>query len=88
MPKIDDKKAMDLGAQLLLEFIIVMIFSVIVVYQYNESVQKEEKKDAGRKNEFNEVMENIRQIELLSKNNQKYIDELNSLLNAIRPLVI
>ena len=87
VPKIDDKIAMDLGAQLLLEFIVIIIFSVIVIYQYNESVQKEEKKDAKRKKESNEVIENIKQIELVAQNNQKHIDALNILLNAIRPLV-
>ena len=87
VPKIDDKKAMDLGAQLLLEFIVIIIFSVIVIYQYNESVQKEEKKDVKRHKESNEVIENIKQIELVAQNNQKHIDALNILLNAIRPLV-
>ena len=87
VPKIDDKKAMDLGAQLLLEVIVIIIFSVIVIYQYNESVEKEEKKDEKRKEHFKEVEENINEIEQAVNDSNSQIKEVQNLLNSIRPLV-
>ena len=87
VPKIDDKKAMDLGAQLLLEVIVIIIFSVIVIYQYNESVEKEEKKDEKRKDHIKEVEENIKEIEHAVNDNKRQITALHNLLNSIRPLV-
>ena len=87
VPKIDDKKAMDLGAQLLLEVIVIIIFSVIVIYQYNESVEKEEKKDEKRKEHVKEVEENIKEIEHAVNDNKTQITALHNLLNSIRPLV-
>ena len=87
VPKIDDKKAMDLGAQLLLEVIVIIIFSVIVIYQYNESVEKEEKKDEKRKEHVKEVEENIKEIKHAVNDNKTQITALHNLLNSIRPLV-
>lgn len=87
VPKIDDKKAMDLGAQLLLEIIVLIIFSLIVIYQYNESVEKEEKKETKRKNDIEELTKDINQIECAINKNKTHMTELNILLDSIRPLV-
>ena len=87
VPKIDDQKAIDLGAQLLLEIIVLIIFSLIVIYQYNESVEKEEKKDLKRKKDLEEVTENINQIEFNVNKNKTHINELNMILSSIRTLV-
>ena len=87
VPKIDDQKAIDLGAQLLLELIVLIIFSLIVIYQYNESVEKEEKKDLKRKKDLEEVTENINQIESSVNKNKTHINEINMILSSIRPLV-
>ena len=87
VPKIDDKKAMDLGAQLLLEIIVLIIFSLIVIYQYNESVEKEEKKETKRKKDMEELTKDINQIECAINKNKTHMTELNTLLDSIRPLV-
>ena len=87
VPKIDDKKAMDLGAQLLLEIIVLIIFSLIVIYQYNESVEKEEKKETKRKNDIEELTKDINQIECAINKNKTHMTELNMLLDSMRPLV-
>ena len=52
VPPIEDKKAAELGSQLILEFIVILIFSAIVVFEYNRTLQKEEKKDDKRKQDF------------------------------------
>ena len=87
VPKIDDKKAMDLGAQLLLEIIVLIIFSLIVIYQYNESVEKEEKKDTKRKKDLEDVTKDVNQIESIINKNKTQMTELNILLDSMRPLV-
>ena len=87
VPKIDDKKAMDLGAQLLLEIIVLIIFSLIVIYQYNESVEKEEKKETKRKKDMEELTKDINQIECAINKNKTHMTELYKLLDSIRPLV-
>ena len=87
MPKIDDKKAIELGSQLLLEFLVVLIFSAIVTYEYNKSLHKEEEKERKRKQDFNIIKDSIENLDMVVKKQSLQTEKLALFLNDIRIIV-
>ena len=86
-PKLDDKKAIELGAQLILEFIIVVVFSVITIYEHNRSSEKEEEKRKQRDLHNKEVNDRIKYLECALQKQSAQLKNVAYLLNAMREAV-
>ena len=84
VPPIEDKKAAEMGSQLILEFIVILIFSAIVVFEYNRTLQKEEKKDNKRKQDFNEIQSTIEELEKTIELQSTQLETLSKLLSCIK----
>ena len=84
IPPIEDKKAAEMGSQIILEFIVILIFSAIVVFEYNRTLQKEEKKDEKRKQDFDEIQSTIETLEKIVELQSTQLDTLGKLLNSIK----
>jgi len=84
IPPIEDKKAAEMGSQIILEFIVILIFSAIVVFEYNRTLQKEEKKDNKRKQDFNEIRSTIEQLEKTLELQSTQLETLSKLLSGIK----
>ena len=84
VPPIEDKKAAELGSQLILEFIVILIFSAIVVFEYNRTLQKEEKKDDKRKQDFNEIRSTIEQLEKTLESQSTKLETVSKLMSGIK----
>ena len=84
VPPIEDKKAAELGSQLILEFIVILIFSAIVVFEYNRTLQKEEKKDDKRKQDFNEIRSTIEQLEKTLESQSTQLETVSKLMSGIK----
>ena len=84
IPPIEDKKAAEMGSQIILEFIVILIFSAIVVFEYNRTLQKEEKKDNKRKQDFDEIRSAIEQLEKTLELQSTQLDVLGKLLRGIQ----
>ena len=87
MPKIDEKKAVDLGSQLILEFVVLLIFSAIVIYEYNKSSLKEQEKERKRKDEFNEIKDSLEDIQSVVDKQSMQVIKLGYFLKSIQDLV-
>ena len=84
IPPIEDKKAAEMGSQIILEFIVILIFSAIVVFEYNRTLQKEEKKDNKRKQDFDEIQSAIAQLEKTLELQSTQLGAVGKLLNGIK----
>merc|ERR1712141_748000 len=84
VPKLDEKKAIETGAQLLSEFILVAVASAIVIYEYNRSAQKEEEKQYKIEQEKREMQDRIQDLEFTVEKQSTQLKELTRLAIAIR----
>ena len=71
-------------SQIILEFIVIVIFSAIVVFEYNRTLQKEEKKDNKRKQDFNDIRSTIEQLEKTLELQSTQLETLSKLLSGIK----
>jgi len=84
VPKMDDKKAIETGAQLLSEFILIAIGSAIVIWEYNRQSNKEEAKAEAVEKEKAEQKSQITDLEFTVARQSVQIKELTRLTIAIR----
>ena len=84
IPPIEDKKAAEMGSQIILEFIVILIFSAIVVFEYNRTLHKEEKKDNKRKQDFNEIRSTIEQLEKNLELQSTQLETLSKLMSRMK----
>jgi len=84
VPKLDEKKAIETGAQLLSEFILVVIASGIIVIEYTRQSEKDEVKKQAVEQEKAEVRDQITNLEFTVAKQSAEIRELTRLTIAIR----
>jgi len=84
VPKLNEKKAIETGAQLLSEFILVAVASIIVIYEYNRSMQKEEKKQIEIEQEKSDLKDRVQDLEFAVEKQSTQLKELTRLAIAIR----
>lgn len=84
VPKLDEKKAIETGAQLLSEGILVAVAAAIVIYEYNRSTQKEEEKQKQIEQEKTELKDRVQDLEFAVEKQSTQLKELTRLAIAIR----
>jgi len=84
VPKLDEKKAIETGAQLLSEAILIAIGSAIVIWEYRRQSIKEEAKALAVEQEKEEVRSQITNLEFTVERQSVQIKELTRLTIAIR----
>lgn len=63
VPKLDEKQAIETGAQMLSEMIIVCVTSSVIIVEYNRQVEKEEAKAVKAEQEKQEMLKKVRELE-------------------------
>lgn len=84
VPKLDEKKAIETGAQLLSEAILIVIGSAIVIFEYRRSALKDEAKAEALEKEKEDVRNQITNLEFTVERQSVQIKELTRLTIAIR----
>jgi len=84
VPKLDEKKAIETGSQLLSEFILLAIGGGIVIFEYRRQSEKEEVKTQVIEQEKAEARDQVTNLELTVARQSVQIKELTRLTIAIR----
>jgi len=84
VPKLNEKKAIETGAQLLSEIILIGIGSAIVIWEYRRSSAKDEAKAEAAEREKEEVRGKITDLEFIVARQSVQIKELTRLTISIR----
>ena len=79
IPKLNEQKAIDTGAQLLSELVILSIASSILFYEFKRQMEKEEMKQAALDMDRNNLKKMISNLELQVKEQSSSIYELGRL---------
>ena len=87
VPKLDEKRAIEMGAKILLELIMVAIFSGVVIFEWNRSSQKEAKKQRQIEQEDKDIKDRLQDLEFAGKKQSIQLTQLTSLLTDIRAIV-
>ena len=80
IPKLNEQKAIETGAQLLSEVIILSIASSILFYEYKRQMEKEDMKQSALDKEKSDIKEKIANLEMQVKTQSSSINELERLL--------
>ena len=88
IPKLNEQKAIETGAQLLSELIILSIASSILFYEYKRQMEKEELKQSALDRERSDIKDKIISLEIQVKKQSSSIDELERLMSHLREELI
>ena len=88
IPKLNEQKAIETGAQLLSELIILSIASSILFYEYKRQMEKEELKQSALDREKSDIKDKIISLEIQVKKQSSSIDELERLMSHLREELI
>ena len=80
IPKLNEQKAIETGAQLLSEVIILSIASSILFYEYKRQMEKEDVKISALDKEKSDIKDKLVNLEIKVKNQSSSINELERLL--------
>ena len=80
IPKLNEQRAIETGAQLLSEVIILSIASSILFYEYKRQMEKEDMKQSALDKEKSDIKEKIANLEIQVKKQSSSINELERLL--------
>lgn len=84
VPKLDEKKAIETGAQLLSEFLLFCVVAGPLIYEYNRHAVNEEAKNIAIEKEKRAVRDRIEDLEFAVEKQSAQLQELTRLGIAIR----
>jgi len=84
VPKLNDAKAVEQGAEILSEFIIISIASAILIYEYNRSKEKEDAKETARVQDTEKIKNKIFELEFKQEKQTTQIRELSKLVIELK----
>ena len=84
IPKLNEQRAIETGAQLLSELIILSIASSILFYEYKRQTEKEEVKQSAIDEEKRDIKEKIINLEMRIKKQMLSIDDLDRQICHLR----
>merc|ERR1712062_660101 len=84
VPKLDEKKAIDTGAQLLSEFIILSIASGILIWEYRRQSAKDEAKQIELEREKRELRDHVNHITFTVEEQAAQLRELSRITLALK----
>lgn len=84
VPKLDEKKAIETGAQIFSEFIILFVASSAIFFEYRRSAAKEEAKLAALEMEKQDFQNRVRELELTADRRDAQMRELTRLVITLR----
>jgi len=83
IPKLNEEKAIETGAQLLSEFIIMSVASAVIVYEYRRSSEKESIKQAEIEREKEIIEDKVMALEMTVAEHRAQLTELRRLAHSI-----
>jgi len=84
VPKLNEKKAIEQGSEILSEFILLSIASVILIYEYNRSKEKEDAKELAKGQEAERIKNKIFELEFKQDKQTTQIRELSKLVIELK----
>jgi len=83
IPKLNEANAIETGAQLLSEFIILSIASSVLIYEYRRSSEKEDAKQAELEREKELISDKVMALEMSVAEHRAQITELKRLAHSL-----
>jgi len=84
VPKLNEAKAIEQGAEILSEMIIISIASAILIYEYNRSKEKEDAKESAKAKDMDKIKNKIFELEFKQEKQTTQIRELSKLVIELK----
>ena len=84
IPKLDRKKAIDVGSKALTESILITVAASIIIYEFNKSSDEDKMKKDKEYAEEKDLMERVEHLEMVVHANSEVLQDLTRLVIAIR----
>lgn len=88
IPPLNEKMAIELGANLLGESIVFVVAAGAILMEYSRQVRKETTKEALRQEEMDEVVDKIRDLSIQVKSQDMEIERLKNMMGELNNKVI
>ena len=81
--KLNDEMAIDLGAEMLGEFVIYSVAAMTIYFEYNRSSSKEQIKEEQHRHEMISLQQKIQELGLTTERQEAQLRELERIVNDL-----